>query len=64
VQDLDGQVVALLAEELLRLLADHDAGPMVRVDDVVARLECALDGADLVIALRVLDCCFWDFFLL
>jgi hypothetical protein len=37
---------------------------MVRVDDVVARLERARDGADLVIGLRVLDCCFWDFFLL
>jgi hypothetical protein len=37
---------------------------MVRVDDIVARLEGALDGADLVIGVRVLDRCLWDFFLL
>jgi spermidine synthase len=55
VQDLDGQVVTLLAKELLAFLADHDTGPMVRVDDVVAGLERALDGADLVIGLRVLN---------
>jgi hypothetical protein len=55
VKDLDSEVVAPLAEQLLRLLADHDTGPVVRVDDVVARFERALDGADLVIGLRFLD---------
>jgi hypothetical protein len=56
VEDLDRQVVALLAEKLPRLLADDDTGPVVRVDDVVASLECALDGADLVIGVRFLGC--------
>ena len=33
------RVLALLAEELLALLAEDDAGPVVRIDDVVANLE-------------------------
>jgi hypothetical protein len=49
VQDLDGQVVPLLAEEILALLLQYDPGPVVRVDDVVALPERALDGAELVL---------------
>jgi hypothetical protein len=47
VQDLDRQVVPLLAEELLCLPFQHHSSPVVRIDDVVADLECALDGAEL-----------------
>jgi hypothetical protein len=39
VEDLDREVVALLAEDLLGLLLDDPAGPVVRVDDGVADLE-------------------------
>ena len=39
VQDLDGQVLALLTEQILRFLLEDLAGPVVRVDDVVAALE-------------------------
>jgi hypothetical protein len=50
VEDLDRQVLALLAEELLALLAEHDTGPVVRIDDVVANLEVlALQHLDLEI---------------
>ena len=48
VEDLDRQVVALLPKQLLRLPALDHSGPMVRIDDVVARVERALDGAELV----------------
>jgi hypothetical protein len=54
VEDLDGQVVPLLTQEILGLLLHHDTGPVVRVDDVVAFPKSALDGAELV--LNVLDC--------
>jgi hypothetical protein len=39
VEDLDRQVVALLAQKGLRLLLLDDARAVVRVDDVVADLE-------------------------
>jgi hypothetical protein len=45
VEDLDRQIVPLLTQELLRLLLQDDPSPVVRVDDVVAFLERALDGA-------------------
>jgi hypothetical protein len=44
VQDLDRQVVALLPQETPALLLQYDPGPVVRVDDVVAGIERALDG--------------------
>jgi hypothetical protein len=47
VQDLDCQVVPLLAEEVLGLLLQHHPSPVVRIDDVVADLERALDGAEI-----------------
>jgi hypothetical protein len=37
--DLDRQVVALVSQELLRLLLENDAGPVVWINDVVANLE-------------------------
>jgi hypothetical protein len=49
VQDLDGQVVPLLTQEILGLLLKHNPGPVVRIDDVVVFLEGALDGAELVL---------------
>jgi hypothetical protein len=49
VQDLDGQVVPLLTQEILRLLLQDNPSPVVRVDDVVAFLEGALNGAQLVL---------------
>jgi hypothetical protein len=38
VEDLDGQVLALLAEDLLLLLLEDLAGTVVRVDDLIADL--------------------------
>jgi len=38
VQDLDGQVLTLLAEDLLLLLLQDLAGPVMRVYDVIADL--------------------------
>jgi hypothetical protein len=51
VQDLDRQVVPVLAEEVLGLLHEDHAGPVVRIDDVVADLEGALDGGKVVVDL-------------
>jgi hypothetical protein len=56
VQDLDRQVLALLAEDLLLLLLEDLAGTMVWVDDVVAELE--LDVLGLTGDLEVLEQCF------
>jgi hypothetical protein len=58
VEDLDGEVLALLTEDLLGLLLEDLAGPVVRVHHVVADLE--LDVLDLD-DLEVLDCLF-DYF--
>jgi hypothetical protein len=53
VQDLDRQVLTLLAEDLLLLLLQDLAGPVVRVDDVIADL--ILDLLGLPRDLEVLD---------
>jgi hypothetical protein len=47
VKDLDREVVTLVAQEILALSLQDHPRPVVRIDDVVADLECALDGADL-----------------
>jgi hypothetical protein len=39
VEDLDRQVLALLAEDVLELLLEDLTSPVVRIDDVVADLE-------------------------
>jgi hypothetical protein len=59
VEDLDGEVLALLAEDLLLLLPEDLAGPVMRVDDVVADLE--LDRLDLT-DLEALQVVFFDYF--
>jgi len=53
VEDLDGQVLALLAEYLLLLLLENLTRAVVRVDDVVAQLE--LDVLDFALDLLDLD---------
>jgi len=45
VEDLDRQVLALLAEHLLDLLLEDPAGPVMRIDNGVADLE--VDALDL-----------------
>jgi hypothetical protein len=51
VEDLDGEVLALLAEDLLVLLLQDLAGPMMGVYDAVADLE--VDGLDLALDIEV-----------
>ena len=53
VEDLDREVLAHLAEDVLLLLLDDLAGPMMGIDDVVADLE--VDALDLARDLEVLD---------
>jgi hypothetical protein len=53
VEDLDREVLAYLAEDVLLLLLDHAACPVVGVDDVIADLEIDVD--DLTLDLEVLD---------
>jgi len=53
VEDLDGEVLPRLTEDLLVLLLDDLAGPVMRVDDVVAELE--LDVLDLADDFKVLQ---------
>jgi hypothetical protein len=53
VEDLDGQILASLAEDLLVLLLDYLPGSMVRIDDVVADRE--VDALRLALELEVLD---------
>jgi hypothetical protein len=56
VEDLDGEVLALLTEDLLGLLLEDLAGPVVGIDDVVADLEIdVLDLDDLEVLNRVFD---------
>jgi hypothetical protein len=43
VQDLDGEVLALLTEHLLDFLLEDLPGPVMRIDDVVADLEIDVD---------------------
>jgi hypothetical protein len=54
VQDLDGEVLALLAEHLLHLLLEDLSSPMMGVDDLVTdlvarRLEIDLEVLDEVL---------------
>jgi hypothetical protein len=44
VEDLDREVLAALAEDLARFLLEDLAGPVVRIDDVVADVELDLRG--------------------
>jgi hypothetical protein len=53
VEDLDGEVLAGLTEDLLVLLLDDLAGAMMRVDDVVADLE--VDALGLSGDVQILD---------
>jgi hypothetical protein len=54
-KDLDGEVLALLAEDLLVLLLDDLAGAVVRIHDVVPEREVdVLGGQDLKILEQVL----------
>jgi hypothetical protein len=53
VEDLDRQVLALLAEHLLHLLLEDLAGPVMGVDDVIADL--VLDLRRLTGDLEILD---------
>jgi hypothetical protein len=46
VEDLDRQVLALLPEDLLLLLLEDLAGPVMRVNDVVTDLEVDALGLD------------------
>jgi hypothetical protein len=59
VEDLDGEVLLLLTEDLLALLLEDLAGPVVRIDDVVADFE--LDELRLDGDLEVLDLLFGYF---
>jgi hypothetical protein len=59
VEDLDGEVLLPLTEDLLALLLEDLAGPVMRVNDVVADFE--LDQLRLDGDLEVLDLLF-DYF--
>jgi hypothetical protein len=59
VQDLDGEVLPLLAEDLLLLLLEDLAGSVMRVNDVVADLE--LDRLYLA-ELEAVQVVFFDYF--
>jgi hypothetical protein len=56
VEDLDGEVLPLLTEDLLALLLEYLTCAVVRVDDVVAHLE--RDVLDFDLDLEVLDVLF------
>jgi hypothetical protein len=53
VEDLDGEVLPALAEDVLLLLLDYLPGSMMRIDDVVADRE--IDALRLALELEVLD---------
>jgi hypothetical protein len=53
VEDLDREVLALLAEDVLLFLLDDLAGTVVRVDDVVADGE--VDALDLAADVQVVE---------
>jgi len=59
VEDLDREVFLLLTEDLLALLLEDLAGPVMRIDDVVADFE--IDALRLNGDLEVLDLLF-DYF--
>jgi hypothetical protein len=46
VEDLDGQVLAGLAEKFGALLLEHDTGAVMRVDDLFAFFEIAICCGD------------------
>jgi hypothetical protein len=52
VEDLNRQVVAVLSEEFLGFLFDHDARAVLRVDDVVSNLEVARRSLNLDVSLH------------
>jgi hypothetical protein len=52
VKDLDREVLALLAEDLLHLLLEDLAGPVVGVDDLIADLVLL----ERRLTLELLDC--------
>jgi hypothetical protein len=56
VQDLDCQVLALVTEYVLHFLAEHLAGAVVGIDDVVADLE--LDVGERLGGLKILQVLF------
>src|SRR3954453_10356260 len=53
VEDLDREVLAYLAEDVLLFLLDHLAGPMMGIDHVVADLEIDVD--DFALDLEIFD---------
>jgi hypothetical protein len=53
VEDLDGEVLALLAEDLLVLLLDDLTGAVMGIDDVVTELE--LDVLDDALDIEVVE---------
>jgi hypothetical protein len=53
VEDLDRQILAALAEDLLLLLLDHLAGPVMGIDHMVADLE--VDVLDLALDDEIFD---------
>jgi hypothetical protein len=53
VKDLDGEVLALLTEDLLVLLLENPARPVMGVDDRVADLE--VDALDFALDFEVLQ---------
>jgi hypothetical protein len=53
VEDLDGQVLAYLTEDVLLLLLDHLAGPVMGIDHMVADLE--VDVLDLALDDEIFD---------
>jgi hypothetical protein len=59
VEDLDGEVLLLLTEDLLGFLLEDLARPVMGIDDVVADLE--LDQLGLDGDLKVLDLLFDNF---
>jgi len=59
VEDLDGEVLPTLAEEVLLLLLQDLAGPVVGIDDVVPDLELdVLELRDQVKVLKLVFDCF------
>jgi hypothetical protein len=69
VENVDGQVVPLLAHQILRLLLANDSRPVVGVDDVVADLKLAdrrleLEVGDSRLFQYLLCCYLWNWSLL
>jgi hypothetical protein len=62
VQDLDREVVLGLAHHVARLPLEDHAGSVVGIDDVVADLELAHMGSEIleILEARLLYCCLCD----